>query len=202
MAVAAVCVLSACAGDDITDSDADDPEFTLVEEGVSLNPAVGRAMGERDGAAEEQLSTLDDGLLTFAEYEQGMLAAVDCARESGSEVINRGVDHTQGYPRIELAIPEDGLDAFDDCNARHAKSVARIWDLGHSSVETDDDAEERAEVRRRFLECVHRAGDLAFDVDAVASGDVSIQVVVDEANRIVDDGGTNCFDETGFGDTG
>lgn len=94
MAVAAVCVLSACAGDDITDSDADDPEFTLVEEGVSLNPAVGRAMGERDGAAEEQLSTLDDGLLTFAEYEQGMLAAVDCARESGSEVMeSRGRSH-------------------------------------------------------------------------------------------------------------
>lgn len=137
------------------------------------------------GASAEQIALLDDGEVTFAEYEAAILAMVECARQKAIEVVVLGVDESEGFPRINYAIPADVpgmteadiLSSVDQCGRLHSERVEAVWQLGHG-----DGAARLA----KMTACLK-----ANDVDVSTSDPQEVLKAIDE---LIEAGGPNCAD--------
>lgn len=164
--------------------------FTLnQDDDVVFEPAGRVAAAKEAGASEAQVALLADGLLTFAEYRQAVLAMVACSRLEGVEVIALGTNRSGGYPLVNYAIPaeapgmteQDVLAKVDGCGAIHSTNIEIIWALGHSR--TDEKFE-------KLYECLEANGVEFIEGERVEA--------MEAANELLNSGGADCLREAGF----
>lgn len=94
------------------------------------------------GMSDFQSELLQDGVLTFSEYEAAVFAAVKCERDAGLQIFAYPVPGTAQRPGPELTargeyqylpVPPEGSDgaalhrAFDECEARYAGALRPLW---------------------------------------------------------------------------
>jgi hypothetical protein len=174
----------------VTTTTAEVPVFTLNQDDDVVFEPAGRVAAAREaGASEAQVALLADGLLTFAEYRQAVLAMVACSRLEGVEVVALGTDRSGGYPLVNYAIPaeaagmteQDVLAKVDGCGATHSTNIEIIWQLGHSR--TDEKFE-------KLYQCLEANG-----VEFIKGERVE---ALEAANELLESGGANCVSEAGF----
>ncbi len=165
------------------------PAFGLDSDGdVVFAPAGLVAAARAAGASAEQVALLEDGEVTFAEYEGAILAMVECARQEAIEVVVLGVDETGGFPRVNYAIPAEApglteaeiLSSVDGCGRFHSERVEAVWQLGHG-----DGAARLA----KMVACLR-----SNDMDVSTS---DVQEVLKAVDELIAAGGPNCADLTG-----
>jgi hypothetical protein len=174
----------------VTTTTAEVPVFTLNQDDDVVFEPAGRVAAAREaGASEAQVALLADGLLTFAEYEQAVLAMVACSRLEGVEVVALGIDRSGGYPVVNYAIPAEVagmteqvvLAKVDGCAATHSANTEIIWQLGHSR--TDEKFE-------KLYQCLEANG-----VEFI-EGELS--EAMQAAVELLDSGGADCLGDAGF----
>lgn len=145
-----VLVLAGCtpAGDSAGPS-LEDEACALVEEVLEAEPSYDPAYHEQ--GLEFQLPILADCVVTFAEYEQAVLAEVDCVRREGFEIEGPSsypeggmVVYPGGDPRLFLytwAVNVHDDEAFDDvsarCDAQWSYWVKAVWSAQHAPTESE-----------------------------------------------------------------
>ena len=120
----------------------------------------------QDGTDDTILEMAGDGVFTFAEYEQAMLAYVGCAEGYGWTL-------WQGYPRLtpwgEYQVkfsplpqsdaankgfsPSEAAAGIQNCRGKHWRGVGRMWLDGHQPSER-----ELQEARSIVAACLHDQG--------------------------------------------
>jgi len=197
LSLALLLVSSACVSNEgstvtslVTTTTAEVPVFTLnQDDDVVFEPAGRVAAARKAGASKAQVALLADGLLTFAEYEQAVLAMVACSRKEGVEVVVLGVDRSGGYSLVNYAIPaeaagmteQDVLAKVDGCGANHSTNIEIIWQLAHSR--TDEKFE-------KLYQCL--------EVNGVDFIEGELREAMNAAVELLESGGANCVSEAGF----
>ena len=174
----------------VTKTTTEEPVFTLNQDDDVVFEPAGRVAAAREaGASEAQVALLADGLLTFAEYRQAVLAMVACSRMEGIEVVALGIDRSGGYPLVNYAIPaevagmteQDVLAKVDGCGSTHSTNTEIIWQMAHSR--TDEKFE-------KLYRCLEANG-----VDFIEG---ELREAMDAAVELLESGGANCISEAGF----
>lgn len=127
---------------------------------VELQPNIASSW---EGVSDEQRAALDDGDLTYAEYERAVLAEVECLVAEGFAIRTPPT-----YDPIERRLRfsytsgsgsdgrQDAVIAIaDGCNLQHSAMVGAVWGLLNQPT-----PEEIAEAREAIMECL-RASDVA-----------------------------------------
>lgn len=196
--VCAAFLLASCSSDSQGEG-ADLPEIVARpdRDGVVFDAEIVAAFAKREGANDAQVKMLQDGQLSFREYESLVLATERCSRERGVAVVNRGINSSLGYPVVELAVPDGSLATYDECNKAESFAAETVWMLGHSP-EVDESNGPSEAVIRAFAQCVAENSDVVLDIEAVVRRDVSLGEVSAIADRIAEEGGPNCFELSGL----
>jgi hypothetical protein len=195
--LALLLVTSACVSQEgstvtsiVTTTTTEIPVFTLNQDDDVVFEPAGRVAAAREaGASEAQVALLADGLLTFAEYEQAVLAMVACSREEGVEVVALGTDRSGGYPRVNYAIPaeapgmteQDVLAKVDGCGATHSTNTEIIWQLAHSR--TDEKFE-------KLYQCLETNGVEFIEGERAEAMQAAVE--------LLESGGADCLGDAGF----
>lgn len=197
LSLALLVVTSACVSQEestvtsiVTKTTTEEPVFTLNQDDDVVFEPAGRVAAAREaGASEAQVALLADGLLTFAEYRQAVLAMVACSRMEGIEVVALGIDRSGGYPLVNYAIPaevagmtgQDVLAKVDGCGSTHSTNTEIIWQMAHSR--TDEKFE-------KLYQCLEANG-----VEFIEG---ELREALDAAVELLESGGANCVSEAGF----
>lgn len=195
--LALLVVTSACVSQEestvtsiVTKTTTEEPVFTLNQDDDVVFEPAGRVAAAREaGASEAQVALLADGLLTFAEYRQAVLAMVACSRMEGIEVVALGIDRSGGYPLVNYAIPaevagmteQDVLAKVDGCGSTHSTNTEIVWQMAHSR--TDEKFE-------KLYQCLEANG-----VEFIEG---ELREALDAAVELLESGGANCVSEAGF----
>lgn len=163
---------------------------------VRFDSASAVANAKQASATDDAIAVLEDGNLTFAEYEQQMKATIACARANGSQVVDQGVENVDGVQIIQVAIPTDGTEeAYDDCYDQHVAAADYIWQVGHQKPDTRAEGQLLTDQQEALVDCVVEHSSTPIDAEAVKRGDIEFQEVVDIADKIEYD----CYAEAGIG---
>ncbi|WNM24694.1 hypothetical protein RN607_00955 [Demequina capsici] len=147
--------------------------------------------------SDAQREALSDGVVTFAEYEEGVHLALDCMRDAGIDVIGGEVDSSGPYPKIDYAYAATapGLtesqttEISDGCLATHSFYLETEYQLSDANQEAEDAY--FTQVRDEFIACLEHQG---ATVDPSATNDELRRLA---AGLGYSSEGTNCFTETG-----
>jgi len=198
-----VVALAACSASSSGVSAGERPQYNLqpTDDGVAFDAAGVTAAAEANKASRRQIGYLEDGLLTFAEYEAAIQTAIACAQDIGVDVVELGVrQHRHGYPLVDYAVPtgsnglseKETLARFDSCYDEHAGSVDAYWQLGHDPDTQPGEFDASLEVLGR---CLNENG------VPTAPGAITpdnLPEALDAVDRILGDGGPNCMIEAGL----
>ncbi|MBA4182101.1 MAG: hypothetical protein C0506_16060 [Anaerolinea sp.] len=129
-------------------------------EGTALPTLVPEAVAEmRSRAGPPQLAFLEDGLVTFEEYEIAVLATVQCLDDAGIKVGRPELRFAGKYYRYESEIPGDQADLLfprlEACN-NEWQPVVDAWYAEHIATEA-----EIQKARKALVKCLQAAG---FDI--------------------------------------
>ncbi len=167
--------------------------------GVSFNGEAERAKAELEGADEIQLQMIEDGQITYEEYETAMLTFFECVRAEGLDVVELGVvDAPRGFPMLDYAIAVEGqgiaeaagVELVERCAVTHAASVDTAWQLGHDPFNDKDAMEEAIGLLGKCL-----------NTHGVPTGNLTIDNYAEgfrAAIQLIDDGGADCLLESGL----
>lgn len=61
------------------------------------------SVAEERGASPEQLAIIEDGEISFDEYQVAVTRTVECLRSAGIDVIGTGVSSPRGFPEISYS---------------------------------------------------------------------------------------------------
>lgn len=110
-------------------------------------------------ASEFQAEILEDGEVTFEEYERSVLATLACAKEAGLEVMGPDLDPDGiRYDYLYRGVDANGdllpdsvvLGRFDGCYARYGERVDSVYFAQH--VESFGDAP--IEIKEAYADCL------------------------------------------------
>lgn len=174
-----------------------------VDEGVGeQDPAAAVAQEARAaGADAAQVAALDDGEVTYEEYEAAMTRAFACMREQGFQVDVRGTRPYNGVPVLDFQVrgttagtsldTDAGRALLEDCTTRHSTHVEGFWQtLSPDAVAFTERRD--AALRPLLRTCLE-------DNDVDVPDDASMQDMVASAtDLLVRTDGVDCMTEIGY----
>ena len=149
---------------------------------VALTSCIGGA--DRGGSAdyvfqptisEYEAPLLSDGVVTFAEYEEAVLATVACLRQSGVVASDPTLDQAGRIFVYSYEVSESESETLEDAQARADAVYSTCFttyedDLQNTWLrQTEPDSEERAALVAELLRCLEREG---LSVPSDSSGDI------------------------------
>ena len=165
----AVLLVSACSGDSAAPpaQDGARPDAPPVEERVRNHPHY-------DSASEEQLAILDDGEVTFEEYESAVARSLACMEDAGIAVQGPRKVEDRGFTELNYShsasspgrTDEETLAVSDACLHEHSMIVELIYQTSPTAVESQDELFEQT--RESTITCVNEHGG---DLDSDATRD-------------------------------
>jgi len=148
-----------------------------------------------DAAGGPQHAALEDGIITFGEYERGVLDAVVCLKEKGLEPSQPVLDSRGVFYKFTYSVPDGRDDLFAsarECMREHADAVSSAWSFVHQPTQKEFD-----DARAALVICLRDGG---IDVPEAPSPQffVSLATSGNEryascANRIQDEFGIEGF---------
>lgn len=157
--VAVFVLAAACGGSEQTDAE------TPEERGrspIAVGPGTVDSM-RADGTAPEVLELMEDGDLTFEEYEQTIFSYMRCMEDFGFEAVSNFPRLTPwGTYQVRIASFDFGsrgitpgeVTAHDQaCEQSYWRGISRLWDLAHQPTEI-----ELQNARRDFASCLRERG--------------------------------------------
>lgn len=148
------------AGEPASPTEPTSPTESATSELVVDVPASELQRTASDGASAYQQTILEDGRITFPEYETAVLRMVECAAASGAR-LSTGTLKLQANDVFFLAFAWEptaaasASQAVDVCGAEYLSIVGDIWSkarLGITPQSTYDDS------RQWFWDCIEESG--------------------------------------------
>ncbi len=155
------------------------------------------AAARAKGASEEQLAILENGPVTFDEYQAAVGTTIACLRAAGIDVINDTVTQAQGYPAIHYSYAASSVGRTDDqttaisdqCIFTNSFFVESEYENSPTVLEAKDGR--FAQYRDALVACIRSSGG---DVDDNADR----EHVITAADTVLDASGVNCLATTGY----
>lgn len=150
-----------------------------------------------ENASEEQLAILDDGEVTFEEYEAAINRSLACMEDAGIGVQGPHRVDERGFTELRYShsasspgrTEDETLAVSDACLEEHSMVVEMMYQSSPSAVEAQD--EQFEQIRGALVQCLEDNG---IDVDPDASRD---ELTTAAVHLLVEDG-TDCLTEAGI----
>jgi hypothetical protein len=177
-------VLAGCTGAGSTGSVRHEPMSSAQIEALSAE--------ERESGHDEQAAFLEDGVVTFEEYDASFVLYSDCLTGKGFTVDGPQLSPVDGVRYVsstDIGTREQSaaLEDIDECQSSFMTSVAQAYELSQPQVMDPPLAEATAEcLSGRGLSLSGEETDVVDFVDSVgeAEGDEVTDCVLDEAARL------------------
>lgn len=153
-----------------------------------------------DNAPESQRALLEDGELTYVEYEQAVIAARDCVVQAGYEP--SPIELSRGELVYEIEVDYTGESDPEAADRQFLETAARCWEDNTGIVSMFWaqmlvlDRDEKEAMRPEVIACLNDAG---LDLPHDASDDKIAEALTREAEESLDAGGPppsdECLDE-------
>lgn len=148
-------------------------------------------------ASAEQVSVLEDGRVSFDEYQSAVDRTLSCMRDAGIDVGDSGVSRSRGFRVITYAFPtsspgrtdDQTLAIADDCIATHSWFVEAAYETSPEALEVVE--VEFGPYRDSIIACVlANDGDIADD-----AGRSEALLAASDVKR---DTGVDCVEDAGY----
>lgn len=151
------------------------------EVGLAEEPSQMAQLGMRDGSQFQQ-TILEDGKVSYAEYERAYDAAVSCMRDAGLVVVGPLSIMAGRYLTYSVRDGEGADRAMVSCEEQHLDYVGAVW--SEQQLPTGEEAER---VRDDYADCLRSLG-----VDVPR--DASLQDIEDLAGAAEGDTAYPCIE--------
>ncbi len=149
------------------------------------------------GASDLQISVLEQGEVSFADYEAAVNRALDCMRQSGIDVMDPVMGTNSGLrmlnygwsPTIDGLTQEQGKALGDECLHRHSFWIETGWQAQPSSLEVKEVF--FGQYRDIVVACIRDNGGTVKD-------DTTRGEAIRASIPVFDNTGIDCFDEAGM----
>ncbi|MWV50662.1 hypothetical protein GRS96_15415 [Rathayibacter sp. VKM Ac-2803] len=168
------------------------PSGSVRHEPMSSGRIEALAAQERDAGHEEQAELLEDGVVTFEEYDASFVLYARCLTDKGLSVEGPQISPVDGVryqSSVDIGTREQtaALADIDECEAVYRTSAAQAYELSQPQVMDAPLAEATAEcLRGKGLAATGEETEVADFVDSVgeAEAEEAVDCVLSEASRL------------------